>query len=57
MNPDRVSILNYISNSIRVYMKDCVVDGKITANQNLIPDCNSFRIHVPTIFFGGDFST
>ena len=57
MNPaDWVSILNGTSNSIRVYMGDWVEDWKITANENLIPDWNSFHVHVPTILFSGDFS-
>ena len=43
MNPDWVSILNDSSNSIRVYMGDWVEDWKITANENLIPDWNSFH--------------
>ena len=49
MNPDWVSILNDTSNSICVYMGDWVWDWKITVNKNLIPDWNSFHIHVPTI--------
>ena len=57
MNPDWVSIPNDTSNSIRVYMGDWVEDWKITANENLIPDWNSFQIHVPTSYFSGDFTT
>ena len=38
-------------------MGDWVEDWKITANEDLIPDWNSFQIHVPTILFSGDFST
>ena len=60
MNPNWVSIPNDTSNSIRVYMGDWVKDLKITANENPIPDCNSFQIHVPTrqqSYFSGDFST
>ena len=32
-------------------MEDWVEYWKITANENLIPDWNSFQIHVPTISF------
>ena len=57
MNPDWVSIPNDTSNSIRVYMGDWVQDWKVTANENLIPDWNSFQIHVPTMLFLRRFST
>ena len=30
-------------------MTDWVEEWKIAANQNFIPDWNSFQIHVPTI--------
>ena len=38
-------------------MGDWVEDWKITANEDLIPDWNSFQIHVQTTLFSGDFST
>ena len=59
MDPDWVSIPNDTSNSIRVYvaMGDWVEDWKITSNENLIRDWNSFLIHVSTILVFRRFLT